>query len=85
MKTIEIDRATEPLSTYANGLGKDILVLTDHKKPVAAVVSLEGVDEESLSLCGNPEFMEIIRHSRGEFKQGNTLTLEEMKKEFKEN
>lgn len=82
MKTLEIDRATEPLSKYASRLGSGMLVLTSHHKPVAAVVSLEGVDRESLSLSSNPEFMKIIKRSKGDFAKGRRLSLAEMKKAF---
>ncbi|MBI3986972.1 MAG: hypothetical protein HY343_08640 [Lentisphaerae bacterium] len=82
MKTLEIERATEPLSKYAARLRSGMLVLTSHSKPVAAVVSLNGVDRESLSLSSNPEFMKIIRHAREDFAKGRKLSLAEMKKAF---
>lgn len=82
MKTLEINQATKPLSQYVSRLRSGMLVLTSHNKPVAAVVSLEGVDEESLSLSSNPEFMKIIRRSRADFAKGCRLSLAEMKKAF---
>jgi PHD/YefM family antitoxin component YafN of YafNO toxin-antitoxin module len=82
MKTLEIDQATKPLSKYASRLGSGMLVLTSHHKPVAAVVSLEGVDQESLILSSNPEFMKVIRQSRADFAKGRRISLAEMKKEF---
>lgn len=82
MKTLEMDRATESLSKYASRLSSGMLVLTSHKKPIAAVVSLEGVDEESLLLSSNPEFMKIIRHSRADFAKGRKISLAHMKKVF---
>lgn len=81
MKTLEIGMATEPLSTYAQELGDEILVLTSNKEPVVAMVSLRNVDKESLSLSTNPEFMKIIEKSRREFELGRKLSLAEMKKE----
>ena len=81
MKTLEIGMATEPLSTYAQELGDEILVLTSDKEPVVAMVSLKNVDKESLSLSTNSEFMKIIEKSRREFELGRKLSLAEMKKE----
>ena len=81
MKTLEIGMATEPLSTYAQELGDEILVLTSNKDPIVAMVSLRNVDKESLSLSTNPEFMKIIEKSRREFELGRKLSLAEMKKE----
>ncbi|HLG29426.1 MAG TPA: hypothetical protein VI387_04385 [Candidatus Brocadiales bacterium] len=82
MKTIEITKATKPLSAYAKELDNEILVITSNKKPIAAMVSLENVDMESLSLSTNPEFMEIIEKSRKEFKLGKKLSLDEIKREI---
>jgi len=82
MKTIEIDMASEPLSTYAKELvGGEILVLTANEEPVAAVVSLRNVDRESLALSTSPEFLEIIEEARQEFESGRKLSLSEMKSE----
>ena len=81
MKTIEISTATKPLSEYAGELGDEVIVLTSHQKPVAAIVSLKNVDKESLSLSMNPEFLDIIEQARKEFKSGKKLSLEEVKRE----
>ena len=83
MKTIEIKKASKPLSEYAKEVDKEILVLTSNKRPVAAVVSLKNVDMESISLSTSSEFMEIIERSRKEFKSGEKLSLDEMKEEIK--
>ncbi|MBT5306359.1 MAG: hypothetical protein HOL31_14920 [Candidatus Scalindua sp.] len=83
MKTIEIEKASKPLSEYAKEIGNEILVLTSNEKPVAAIVSLKDVDMESLSLSTNPDFMEIIKKSREDFKLGKKLSLNKMKEELK--
>ena len=84
MKTIELTSATRPLSEYAKEFGDQVIVLTSHRKPVAAIVSLRKVDKETLSLSTNLEFMEIIEKARAEFAAGKKLTLEEMKREVLE-
>lgn len=83
MKTIEIEKAFKPLSEYAKEIDNEILVLTSNEKPVAAIVSLKDVDMESLSLSTNPDFMEIIKKSRKDFKLGKKLSLNKMKEELK--
>jgi PHD/YefM family antitoxin component YafN of YafNO toxin-antitoxin module len=80
MKTIELSSATRPLADYANEIGDEIVVLTAHSKPVAAIVSLKGVDRESLALSVSAEFMEIIEQARREIAAGKTVSLEEMKR-----
>jgi antitoxin (DNA-binding transcriptional repressor) of toxin-antitoxin stability system len=80
MKTIQLSRASRPLAQYARELNDDIIVLTDAKRPVAAIVPLKGVDRESLALSAHPEFLELIERSRAQFAAGQTLSLDEMKK-----
>jgi hypothetical protein len=77
-----MDKATEPLSTYAKALGDEILVLTVNDEPVVAMVSLRDLDRESLALSLSPKFMEIIEKSRRELRSGRRLSLEEMKREI---
>ena len=82
MKTLAISKATKPLSEYTKKLKDELLILTSNGRPVVAIVSLKNVDLESLSLCTNPDFMEIIEISRKEFKKGKKLSLSEMQKEL---
>ncbi|MCD6101836.1 MAG: hypothetical protein J7J77_02140 [Candidatus Cloacimonetes bacterium] len=82
MKTLAISKATKPLSEYTKKLKDELLILTSNGRPVVAIVSLKNVDLESLSLCTNPDFMEIIEISRKEFKKGKKLSLSEMQKEI---
>jgi len=82
MKTIEISKASKPLSEYAKELDDEIIVITSNKKPIAAIVSLKNVDKETLSLSTNPEFLEIIEKAREEFNTGKKLSFDEMKREF---
>lgn len=81
MKTIELSTASQPLSAYVEDFGNEVVVLTLHGKAIAAVISLNDEDGESLSLSLNPEFMEIIEKAREEFRLGKTLSLEQMKRE----
>ena len=80
MRTIEISTASKPLVDYAQEIGEGIIVLTRNDKPIAAIISLEKIDRESLSLGTNPKFMEIIKRAEEEFKAGKKLSLEEMKR-----
>ena len=82
MKTLELSKATKSLANYAKKLGKEILILTSESKPVAAVISLEDVDLDSLALSTNPEFLEIIELSRKEFREKKKISFSEMKKEI---
>lgn len=82
MKTIELSTAFRPLSEYAEEFGDEIVVLTSDNRPVAAVVGLRHIDEESLGLSTSPDFLAIIERAREEFREGKTISLEEMKRTF---
>jgi hypothetical protein len=80
VKTIELSTASKPLAEYAAEFGDEIVVLTAHQQPVAAVVSLKGVDRESLALATNAEFLALIERARREAASGRTFTAEEMRR-----
>ena len=81
MKKIEISEASRPLVEYADELGDDILVLTQDDQPVAAVIPLKNVDQESWALSTSDVFLELIEKARAEIKAGKTISLEDMKRE----
>ena len=82
MKTLELKKASKGLAEYAANLGSESIVITSRNKPVAALVSLKGVDRESLSLSLNPAFMKIIRRARAEVRRGEVYSLERVKREL---
>ena len=82
MKTLEMDKASKPLSDYAADLGSESLVITSKKKPVAALVSLKGADRESVALSLSPVFAQIIRRTRAEAKRGKVYSLDQVKEEL---
>ncbi len=79
MRTLELDKASKSLATYATGTGLESIVVTRNRKPVAALVSLRGMDRESSSLSLDPAFMRIIRRARAEVKRGEVFPLEQVK------
>jgi hypothetical protein len=80
MKTIEIATVIRPLSEYADDLGDEALILTVDAEPIAALVSLKGIDRESLALSTSLEFMALIGQARREVAEGRTISLEEMRR-----
>jgi len=87
MKTLELAQASKPLSEYAKELRDEIIVSTSNDQPVAAIVSLQNIDDsdlELLSLNSNPQFAAIIQQARKELRNGKKLSLEEMELEFAE-
>src|SRR5439155_18268749 len=82
MKTIELDQATASLAEYAREAKHEPVLLTEQGHPVAALLSLENVDAESLSLSANPDFMEIIEQSRARLAAEGGISSGEMRRRF---
>jgi antitoxin (DNA-binding transcriptional repressor) of toxin-antitoxin stability system len=81
MKTVDLAKASKSLSAYAHDLGEEPVILTVDDKPVAALVSLKNVDRESLVLSTSPEFLRLMQAAREELARGDSVSLEEIKRE----
>lgn len=79
MKTIELSSARKSLAEYAADLGDEIVVVTNRRRPVAAIVPLKNVDRESIALSIHPEFLRIVARSRAAIASGRILTLAQMR------
>ena len=55
MKTVEVSKATLPLSDYTKGVEKEPVIITKEGKPVAVLVSIPNTDIETVSLTNNPK------------------------------
>ncbi len=64
MKIVEIAEATATLAEYASGLTEEPVIIISNGQPIAALVTLENVDMETISLSSNPKFMALIERSR---------------------
>lgn len=64
MKKLAKGKATGSLADYVDALGTGTLVVTSNGRPVAALVSLENVDAETLAMSTSPEFLQLIERSR---------------------
>jgi antitoxin (DNA-binding transcriptional repressor) of toxin-antitoxin stability system len=80
MKTIERSDATGTLADYAKGVGEGPLILTDQGRPVAALVSIDNADLETVSLSSNPQFIELIERSRACVQSEGGVPSEEMRR-----
>ena len=80
MKTLDVEQATESLRDYARGVVKEPMVLTDGGKPIAALVSLREVDQETISLSLNPRFIALIEQSRARQEAEGGISSKEMRR-----
>ena len=80
MKTVEVSKATLPLSDYTKGVKKEPVIITREGRPVAALVSLPNADIETVSLSNNPKFIALIERSRLRQKSEGGISSEEMRR-----
>lgn len=64
MKIVEIAEANATLAEYTTGLAEEPVIITNNGQPIAALVTLENVDLETIALSSNPKFIELIERSR---------------------
>ena len=79
MKTVELTKATLPLSDYTKKVKKEPMIITEEGRPVAALVSIPNTDIETASLSNNPKFIAIIERSRKRHKSEGGISSEEMR------
>jgi len=83
MKTIQMPKELQPLLSFAEASEQDTVVLTEKKRPVAALISLRKIDRESLALSTNPKFWRIIERARKQVRAGQTITLEALEEKYR--
>ncbi|UBF28126.1 type II toxin-antitoxin system Phd/YefM family antitoxin [Kovacikia minuta CCNUW1] len=74
MKIVEIAEANSTLAEYTSDLSEEPVIITSNGQPIAALVALENVDLETLSLSSNPKFIELIERSRRRTQGGISST-----------
>jgi prevent-host-death family protein len=80
MTKIELKKASEPLSKYAQKARKDPVIVVKKGKPFAAVVPIRNVDEETVSLSTNRKFLAIIARSRSRTKKEGAISSKELRR-----
>ena len=80
MKTIERTEATDSLAKYAEHTEDFPIVITDHGRPIAALLSVLNADMETVSLSTNPQFLSLISRSRERQEKEGGISSEEMRR-----
>ena len=80
MKTIDISKASRPLSDYARDQNAQPLVITRKGKPLLALVSVEGLDLETIRVGSDPKFKRIVEKSRESVRKEGTISEDEMRR-----
>ncbi len=83
MKTLELTKATASLADYAKAISQEPLVLTKGGKPIAALVSVENSDLESVTLSTHPQFLALIERSRARLKTEGGVSSAKMRQRLR--
>jgi antitoxin (DNA-binding transcriptional repressor) of toxin-antitoxin stability system len=82
MKVVETVNATGTLAEYAAEIANGPIIITTEGTPVAALVPIENVDLETVSLGNSCSFLEIIERSHTKFRTEGGISSEEMRRRF---
>jgi prevent-host-death family protein len=82
VKTVEMAKATAPLSEYARRARRNTVVVTRRGKPLAAVVPLDSDNWEDFVVSQDPGFIEIIRRSEARYRAEGGISLDEMRRKY---
>lgn len=80
MKIVEIAEANATLAEYTSDLSEEPVIITSNGQPIAALVTLENVDLETISLSCNPKFIELIERSRVQRRTEAGISSNEMRR-----
>jgi prevent-host-death family protein len=82
MKKIDLTEANEPLAEYVKRMEGNPVIITFRGVALAALVPLDNIDYETVSLSTNPEFIEILEQSRKRVREEGGISSEEMRRFF---
>ena len=82
MKVIEKADATATLAEYAAEIESGPVIVTSEGRPVAALVSIENTDLETLSLSTNRDFLDLIERSRARVAAEGGIPSDQMRRRF---
>ena len=80
MKTLGIKQATAPLAEYVRTVGEEPVIVSVKGKPVAALVSLENADWETVRLSSHPEFLALMQRSRTRQQKEGGISSNELRR-----
>jgi hypothetical protein len=58
------------------------MMVTDHGKPVMALMPIDNADLETVSLSTDPRFIALMERSRTLYKPGTGIPLEEIRRKY---
>lgn len=89
IKTLPISQVRKELTTLVDKAEKrlDEYIITVNGRPAAVLISAAEYEswKETMEILADPEIMKAIAEGEEDFKKGNFVTFEQLKKELKLN
>lgn len=82
MRKVNLGNAGESVADYARSARNDPVVFVEHGKPVAALISLENVDWETVALGTSAEFMQMINEAREQIRKEGGIPHDDVLKMY---
>jgi hypothetical protein len=80
MKTIDVRKARGSLEHYAKRTRQGPMVLKSKGRTLAAIIPMDDLDLESISLSKNPDFLAIMERSRARHEAEGGISPAEMRR-----
>jgi PHD/YefM family antitoxin component YafN of YafNO toxin-antitoxin module len=80
VKRVDVTDATKSLAYYVREADSSPLVVISDGRPVAALISLEDTDLETVALSTNPDFLALIQESRARHQEEGGLSSAEVRR-----
>jgi len=79
MKTLELDKATKPLSHFVRRARRNPLIVTSNGIPLIVLVAIPNTDSETASLSNSVKFLSLIARSRTRLRRDGGLSSESLR------
>jgi PHD/YefM family antitoxin component YafN of YafNO toxin-antitoxin module len=80
--TIRLEDDQLTLGDVAAMVSDGPILVTRHGEPVMAVIALEEDEAETWLLGQSPELLELVEQARRQLRAGESVTLEELRREL---
>jgi prevent-host-death family protein len=80
--TVRLEDGKLTLGDVAALVSEGPVLVTHHGEPVIAVIGLEESEAEAWLLGENPELLELVEEARRQLREGECITLEELRREL---
>ncbi|NEQ67807.1 MAG: hypothetical protein F6K21_20320 [Symploca sp. SIO2D2] len=76
---IDIAQASATVADYTSNLTEEPVIISNDGQPITALITLENIDMETISLSTNPKFIALIERSRARRRSEGGISNSQMR------